>query len=87
MIGWRYIASKEVVAGEVVWTVRELYENDEGEIGWTEKAVNPVGYTRRELKRDLGRMRNDMALDRILDLTVDPPELRKRGPEDDELTY
>lgn len=81
---WRYIACKEIQTGEIIWTVRELYEDGTGEQMWTENPISAVGNSWKDLRRDLARMSADTGLEKILDLTADPPMVRKRTSGDSE---
>lgn len=62
---WWYQATKDVVEGEVVYAVREVYEG----LGWTERPVYPQGDTKEELLTCLKWMREDVAKRPVLDIT------------------
>lgn len=74
---WRYAASRTADAsGNEVWEIREAYFTDDREFGYTRDEIAASGESFAELRRDLTHMLND--LDRsYLDLTIDPPVLRK----------
>jgi hypothetical protein len=63
MGSWNYRLTVETVDDEQVWSVRELYYDDTGEVvNWTQDAVGPSGESWKECANDLSRMVHAMAL-------------------------
>ena len=61
MTTWHYAPSVEIIDGEEVWTVREVYRNAAGEITmWSFDPDAPQGDSRDELIRCLEMMLADV---------------------------
>ena len=76
---WNYRAISEVIEGEVVCRVYEVYYDKERQInGWTAEPSYPQGETRDELRSNLIMMLRDVDFERALDMA----ELRERFPSD-----
>ena len=53
---WNHRMTVQVVDGEELWDVRELYyDADDNVVGWTAEPVGPHGETVEELRSDLAR--------------------------------
>lgn len=53
---WNHRMTVELVEGEELWGVRELYYDvDDNVVGWTAETVTPHGETVEELRADLAR--------------------------------
>lgn len=74
-MAWRYMSAVEVVDGEEVWTVREVYGLD----SWTADAIAPTADSHAELLQVLGMMSRDIEQDSYLDLGSGEVKSRGRG--------
>lgn len=77
-MAWNYRAISEVIEGETVCRVYEVYYDEGGEIdGWTAKPAYPQGESLNELRSNLIMMLRDVDFQRALDMA----DLRERFPD------
>lgn len=89
---WRYCISREreYLDGSDYFAIREVYEDADGQLSWTEDAIKPEGATWQDIANTLALI-GKAVNGGVLDLTLDPPQLvhprevrqRKDGAADD----
>lgn len=76
-MSWNYRAISEVIEGETVCRVYEVYYDKDGQVdSWTARPSYPQGETLNELRSNLIMMLRDVDFQRALDMA----ELRERFP-------
>lgn len=71
---WRYCMTRDLVDGECVFEVREVYTGSDGRLSWTADPVYPNGSSWRDCANDIALMSRAVN-GRVLDLTLVPPAL------------
>jgi len=71
---WRYCMTRDLVDGEYVFEVREVYTDPDGALSWTEKPASPNGSSWVDCANDIALMSRAVN-GRVLDLTLVPPAL------------
>lgn len=77
MLTWRYCITRELNSdGSNLFAVREVYEDEKGELSWTENPITPMGEDWKDIANTLALMGNSIG-GYVLDLTLEPPQLVK----------
>ena len=71
---WRYALSREHLDGDDAFFIREIYEDTDGGLSWSENPIAPTGSSWWEIADDLTRMSGACSRT-VLDLTLTPPAL------------